>query len=88
MSTLDKNDPIEQFLITVSVWKLIAKNFKAKNTIKNSPIFGKLRSLRDSINRLSSKHKMHFDDENNSTDETIEDLSVALDCVLGILQMK
>lgn len=89
--TLDRNIPAEQLLVTISIWKLIANNHKAKNVIKNGPIYQKLRRLRESIDHLSNGNRQRFissqDNQlDSSNEETTEDLLVALKCVTDILQ--
>lgn len=90
---LDKNEiDDKQLLITVSIWQLVANNAKAKNKIKNSPLMMKLRNLKEAITRyLTSNHfqsNRQFDEQNDnqSVDETIEDLATAVKCTLDILQ--
>lgn len=94
-STLSDRAHSEQLLITVAIWKLIVHNNKAKNVIKNSSIYSKLRQLKESVGRLTSNSrqlisasdKIDYDDGCcDSIQETVEDLSTALDCVLNILQ--
>lgn len=85
----------EQVLITVSIWKLIKNSSKGINAIKNSPIFGKLRNLKDALDRRSQKSaKSHRSNRNligeqetndESDNETIVELKEALKCVLTIL---
>lgn len=90
-STLTQNNPNDQLVATVTIWKLIAQNHKGKSIIKNSSIYGKLNRLKDQVGR-SMGNKQKSGDENDdaasrsSDDETIEDLSVALQCVLDILE--
>lgn len=92
-NTLSNRTHSEQLLITVTIWKLVAHNNKAKNVIKNSMIYSKLRQLKESTGRLISNSRQVVDasgtidyDEVQDIQETIEDLSTALDCVLNILQ--
>lgn len=88
-SILDKNElGDEQLLITVSIWKLIANHAKSKSIIKNSPIFKKLRLLKENLERHTSSTKLKGKSINmaHSINETIEDLEVVLKCVLDILQ--
>lgn len=89
--TLDRNIPAEQLLVAISVWKLIANNNKAKNVIKNGPIYQKLRRLKESVDYASNGNKQRFisskDNQlDSSNEETTEDLSVALKCLTDILQ--
>lgn len=80
----------DQLLITVAIWKLIAQNNKAKNIIKNSPIFGKLKLAKNSVDRVANnKQHIALNTDNETPDslqETIEDLATALKCVMDILQ--
>lgn len=48
-TVLNNGTPYEQLIIVTSIWKLIAQNFKGKNTIKNSKIFNLLRKLYDEL---------------------------------------
>lgn len=91
---LTDRDYAEQLLITVAIWKLIAQSTKAKNVIKNSLCYTKLRQLKETIGRILHSNRnvavaMNGLDANGFSDsvqETIEDLSTALDCVLNLLQ--
>lgn len=90
-TTLDRDSIADQLLVTISIWKLIAKNYKAKNIIKNSSIYGQLKRLKGTIdrNRKSNSYShshSHRDSVISSTDETTEDLSDALKFVLDILK--
>lgn len=88
---LDRNILTEQLLVVISIWKLIANNHKAKNVIKNGPIYKKLLRLKESVDYLSNgnKQKLISSQDNqldSSNEETTEDLLVALKCVTDILQ--
>lgn len=94
-SVLDKNElGDEQLLIAVAIWKLVANNAKGKNTIKNSPIMGKLNGLREKLDRhrAESQHRSNYRQQNGSNDgdhsgdETIEELETAVKCAHDILQ--
>lgn len=91
-SVLDKNElGDEQLLIAVAIWKLVANNAKGKNTIKNSPIMGKLNGLREKLDRHRSEHRSNYrqngsNDDYQSGDETIEELETAVKCAHDILQ--
>lgn len=85
--TLSGKDHADHLLITVAIWKLIAQHTKAKNIIKNSSLFTQLQQLKETVGRITNSSRPiigAYDDE--SAQETIEDLSTALDCVLNILQ--
>lgn len=91
-SILDKNIlGDEQLLVTVSIWKLVANYSKGKNTIKNSPILGKLRALKEtadrySTDRIKTHSHLNGDTGNQSdADDTPEELAVVLNIVLSIL---
>lgn len=95
--TLNKKKPSEQLLATVAIWQLIAQNFKGKSIIKNSKIYGKLCKVKVEVDRFLANNKQRRDkicdfndDEDDaasqsSTEETMEDLSIALQCVIDIL---
>lgn len=88
---LEEKTYAEKLIITVAIWKLIAQNNKAKNVIKNSPIYGKLRQSKESVDRLThgSKQTVAFNSDNETAEglqETIEDLATSLKCVMDILQ--
>lgn len=92
-SVLDKNEfGDEQLLIAVAIWKLVANNARGKNTIKNSPIMGKLNGLKDKLhrhsdNQLRSNHRQpNGSNDHRSGDETTEELEMAVKCALDILQ--
>lgn len=76
-STLESGTLLEKLLVVTSIWKLIAQNFKAKNVIKNSKIFNKLRKLHD-------EHENYQIDEEN--EETYEELAIAIKYVMNILR--
>lgn len=87
-SVLDKNVlGDEQLLISVSIWKLVANYSKGRNIIKNSPILGKLRDLKETVDQYSadSRIKSHSQDNIFSAEETPEELAVVLKIVLNIL---
>ncbi|XP_031630428.1 uncharacterized protein LOC116345312 [Contarinia nasturtii] len=91
-TVLDKNEiGDEQLLILVAIWKLVAKNAKGKNIIKNSLISTKLRAVRENVVRYMTDRrltpKLCDDNDINSTNETIEDLKVAIDHVINILNI-
>lgn len=86
--TLDRNISAEQLLVIISIWKLIANNHKAKNAVKNSPIYQKLRRLKEQV-ECGNKQRFISSQDNqldSSNEETTEDLLVALKCVTDILQ--
>lgn len=95
-SVLEKNElGDEQLLIAVAIWKLVANNAKGKNTIKNSPIMGKLNGLKEKLDRHRTDNQYrsnyrhqneHQSNDNHSGDETIEELETAVKCALDILQ--
>lgn len=94
-SVLDKNElGDEQLLIAVAIWKLVANNAKGKNTIKNSPIMGKLNGLREKLDRHRTEsqyrsnkcRQQNGSNDNHSGDETIEELETAVKCAHDILQ--
>lgn len=94
-SVLDKPElGDEQLLIAVAIWKLVANNAKGKNTIKNSPIMGKLMGLKEKLNRHSNdnqfrsnhRHQNGTNVNQSGDDETTEELEMAVKCALDILQ--
>lgn len=91
--TLTGKDYADQLLITVALWKLIAQNNKGKNVIKNSSLYALLQQVKETVGRITNSSRMtigtdgaYNDVYSESAQETIEDLSTALDCVLNILQ--
>lgn len=91
---LDKNEiGDEQLLILITIWKLVTNNAKGKNIIKNSAITTKLRAIRETVVKLLTDSRIRYtsklcdDDDNNSNNETIEDIKVAVDHVISILKI-
>lgn len=92
-SVLDQNRlGDDQCLITVSIWKLVANYSKGKNIIKNSPILGKLRELRETVERYSVENRIKSHAQSNGkngsssgADHTPQELAVVLNIVLKIL---
>lgn len=87
-SVLDKNVlGDEQLLISISIWKLVANYSKGRNIIKNSPILGKLRDLKETVDQYYATIgiKSNSQDNSFSAEEAPEELAVVLKIVLNIL---
>lgn len=53
-NVIDGGTSAEQLLIVISIWKLIANNYKSKHTIKSSSIATKLSNLSDRLDNDSN----------------------------------
>lgn len=101
-TVLEKGTPNEQLIVVTSIWKLIAQNSKGKNTIKNSKIYHRLRTLQDELGTTAStmakmsarnngamSNKNHTNDDEDGSqpaEEILDDLRNAVGHTLGILQ--
>lgn len=88
-TVLDNGTPYEKLMIVTSIWKLIAQNFKGKNTIKNSKIFNRLQRLENSLEAMSNAAVVSNRGEDNDGGQLIEEifdeLRIAVNHTMGIL---
>lgn len=92
-TVLDNGTQYEQLMIVTSIWKLIAQNFKGKNTIKNSKIFNRLQKLQNKLEAMFSARsnavvgpKRGENEENGQLiEEIFDELSIAVNHTMGIL---
>lgn len=90
-TVLDKGTPYEQLIIVTSIWKLIAQNFKGKNTIKNSKIFGRLRKLHNELETSTPARGNHQnkaadgEESEQLLEEILDELRIAMNQTMSIL---
>lgn len=96
-TVLDKGTPYEQLIIVTSIWKLIAQNFKGKNTIKNSKIFSRLRKLHSELESTTStrtniatignnNNAANGEESEQLVEEILDELRIAVNHAMSILQ--
>lgn len=88
-TVLNKGTPYEQLIIVTSIWKLIAQNFKGKNTIKNSKIFNLLRKLYEELEMATPTRTNKAADGDADAEqlvaEILDELRIALNHTMSIL---